>query len=102
MWLSNIEPKVDANMIADIDTNLTNLGREMGAILDRMTIQVEELVNAIKEQSSRQLLSDIKHDDIRECESVTLSLEEELSSLTLECDKVPVILEGEFHVPSLV
>ena len=93
---------MDANMIADIDTNLTNLGREMGAILDRMTIQVEELVNAIKEQSSRQLLSDIKNDDIRECESVTLILEEELSSLTLECDKVHVILEGEFHVPSLV
>ena len=53
MRLPNIEPKVDANMIPDIDINLTNLGREMGDILDRMAIQVEELKNTIKEQSSR-------------------------------------------------
>ena len=53
MRLPNIEPKVDANMIPDIDINLTNLGKEMGAILDRMAIQVEELENTIKEQSSR-------------------------------------------------
>ena len=67
MRLPNIEPKVDANMVEDIDTNLKNLGREMGAILDRMEIQVEELTNSIKEQSSRQLPSDIKNDK-RECE----------------------------------
>ena len=49
MRLPNIEPKVDANMIADIDINSMNVGREMGAILDRMAIQFEELANAIKE-----------------------------------------------------
>ena len=102
MRLPNIEPKVDANMIADIDINSMNVGREMGAILDRMAIQFEELANAIKEQSLRKLPSDIKNDDIRECESVTLSLEVELSSPTLEYDKVLVILEGEFQVLSLV
>ena len=31
-----------------------------------------------------------------------LSLEDELSSPTLECDEVPLILEGEFQVSSLV
>ena len=51
MRLPNIEPKVDTNMIANIDNNMTKLGREMGAIIDRMAIQVEELANAIKEQS---------------------------------------------------
>ena len=35
-------------------------------------------------------------------EKVTLSLEEELSSPTLKCDKVPLILEGQFQDPSLV
>ena len=75
MRLPNIKPKVDANMIADIDTNLRNLGKEMGAILDRMTIQVEELANTIKEQFSRQLSSDIKNDDIREYGRVNLSFE---------------------------
>ena len=89
MRLPNIEPKVYANMIAYIDTNFKNLGIEMGSILNRMAIQVEELANTIEEHSSRQLSS-----DIRKCESITLSLEVELSSPTLECDKVPVILEG--------
>ena len=31
-----------------------------------------------------------------------LSLEDELLSLTLDCDEVPLILEGEFQVPPLV
>ena len=43
MWLPNIELKGDANIIADNDTNLTNIGREMGVILDRIEIQVKEL-----------------------------------------------------------
>ena len=43
MRLPNIELKGDANIIADNDTNLTNIGREMGAILDRIEIQVKEL-----------------------------------------------------------
>ena len=60
------------------------------------------LEKVIKEQSLRQLPSDINNDDKWECESVTLSLEEELSSPTLEFDKVHVILEREFQVPSLV
>ena len=70
MRLPNIEPKVYAKMIAYIDTNFKNLGREMGSILNRMAIQVEKLANAIEEHSSRKLSS-----DIRECESITLSLE---------------------------
>ena len=103
MRLSNIEPKVDANMIADIDTNLTNLNREICAIVDRLAIQAEELAKAIKEESSTQLLTDTKNDDIRECENVTLSLEDELLSPTLdedndimEYDKMSLIVEGEF------
>ena len=31
-----------------------------------------------------------------------LSLEDKLSSPTLDCDEVPLILEGEFQVPPLV
>ena len=60
-------------------------------------------------QFSRQLPSDIKNDNIRECENVTLSLGDELSSPTLdednaiiESDKMSLILKGEFQVPSLV
>ena len=102
MRLPNIETNVDSNIIAYIETNVTNLTRDMFATLDRVAIHIEELAKAIKEQSSRQLLSDTKNDDKRKCESVTLNLEEELSSPTLECDKMPMILEGEFQVPSLV
>ena len=40
MQLKNIELKVEANMIANIDTNLTNLSREMYAIMERTTIQL--------------------------------------------------------------
>ena len=87
VWLPNMETKMDANMIANIDTNFTNLGREMLAIMDRMAIHVEETTKAIKEQYSRKLPSDIKNDDIWYCESVTLGLEEELSSPTLVEDK---------------
>ena len=64
MRLSNIKPKVDANMIADIDINYTNLNREMSVIMDRFTIQHEELEKVLREQSSRQLPSDTKNDDI--------------------------------------
>ena len=64
MRLSNIEPKVDANMIADIDINYTNLNREMSVIMDRLTIQHEELEKVLREQSSRQLPSDTRNDDI--------------------------------------
>ena len=70
--------------------------------MDRIAIQAEELEKVLKEQSSRQLSSDIKNDNIRKCENVNLSLEDELSSPTLECNKVPLILEGEFQVSSLV
>ena len=62
-----------------------------------------------KEQSSRQLSSDTKNDAIRESESISLSLEEELSSPTLdedknimECDKMPLVLEGELQNLTLV
>ena len=81
---------IDTNMIENIGTYCINNNKEMCA-MDRIAIQAKELEKVLKEQSSRQLLSDIKNDDIRECESVTL-----------ECDKVPLILEGEFQVSSLV
>ena len=84
MQLPNMETNVDANMIVDIDTNVTNLTRDMSTTLYRMAIHVEELAKAIKEQSSRQLLSDTNNNDKHECESVTLSLGEELSGPTLE------------------
>ena len=44
---------MDANMMANLDTNLKNLPREMYAIMERTTIQVQELEKIIKEQSSR-------------------------------------------------
>ena len=100
---ANMETKMDANMIDNIETNYKNINRETGAILDRIAIQVEELVKAIKKKSSSKLPSDTKNDDIRKCENITLSLEDELSSPTLdedkdimECDKMSFILEGEF------
>ena len=105
MRLPIMETKMDANMIADMVTNSKNLSREMYAIMER----ARELEKAIKEQYSRELLSNTKHDDIRECESTTLSLEDELPSLAMdkdkgisEYDKMPLVFEGEFQVPSLV
>ena len=87
------------NMIANISTNSKNLNREMYTIMERMTIQAQELEKGIKEQSSRKLLSDIKNDDIRESERIYLSLEEELSSPpldedknTIECDKMHLVM----------
>ena len=62
-----------------MDTNSTNINRETGAIKDKIEIKVEELAIAIKEQYAGQLSSNIKSDDIRECENVTLSREDELS-----------------------
>ena len=95
---------MDANMIANIGTNCTNLSLGMSAIMDRLAIQVGELEKIRKEQSSRQHLSDTKNDDIRECESISLSLEEELPSPALDEDKntikykkMPLVLEGEFQ-----
>ena len=107
MWLPIMETKMKANMIANIGINCTSLSREMSAIMERLAIQVEELEKLQKEQSSRQLSSDTKNDAIRECESISLSLEEELSSSTLgeakntiECDKMPLILKGELQDPT--
>ena len=97
-----MKTKMEANMIANIRINCININKEMYDIMDRIEIQDEELEKVLKELSSRQLPGDIKNDDIWECENVTLSLEDELSSSTLECDKVPLILEGEFQVLSLV
>ena len=100
---------MDANMIAGMGTISKNLNREMYAIMERTTRQAEELEKVIKEQSSRQFLSDIKNDDIRESESISLSLEDEFSNSTLdenkdimECDKMPLVLEGELKKPTLV
>ena len=98
---ANMETKMDAKMIGDMETNYTNLSREMWAIMDTIAIQAEELAKVIKQQSSRKLSSNLKSDDLRECESINLSLEDELSSLTLdedkdimECDKMSLTLEG--------
>ena len=109
MQLLNIEPKVDANMIANINTNSTNLSRELCAIMEKTTIQAKELEIFLREQSSRELPSNIKNDYIRKRESITLSLEDELLNLTLdedkitmEYDKMSLILEGELHDPTLV
>ena len=109
MQLPNIEPKVDANMIANIDNNSKNLNREMYDIMERMAIQAEELEKLQKQQSSRQFLSNAKNDDIRESENVTLSLKDEFSNSELdekkdimECDIMPLVLEGELKNPTLV
>ena len=100
---------MDANMIANIGTNCTNLSREMSAIMDRLVIQAEELEKLLKEKSSRKLPSDTKNDDIWECESISLCFEEELSSPTLDedkntidSDKMPLVLEGELQDPTVV
>ena len=44
---------MDANVIADMGINSKNLNREMYAIMERTTIQAQELAKVIKEQSSR-------------------------------------------------
>ena len=115
--LSNIEPnmeanretKLDAKMMEDMNTNLTNLGREMGGMLDKIALHVEEITRAIKEKSSTQLPRNLKNDYTRESENATLSLEYELLNPTLKEDKdildrdtLPLMLEQEFQVPSLV
>ena len=109
MRLPIMEPKMDANMLASTGTNSKNLNREMYAIMERTTIQAEELEKLQKGQSSKQLPSDIKSDDIRESGNITLSLEDELSHLTLdeemnaiECDKIPLVLEGDLQDYTLV
>ena len=51
MQLLIIETKMDANMIADMVASSKNLKREMDAITERTTRQVEELANILKEQS---------------------------------------------------
>ena len=109
MWRPNMETKMDANVIVDMNTNLKNLNREMYAIMERTTIQAQKLEKVIKEQSSRQLLSDIKNDDIQETESISLSLENDLSSSTLDEDKITMkyekmslILDRESQDPTLV
>ena len=52
----------------------------MYAIMERTERQTEELEKVINEQSSRQLPSDIKNDDIQKSESISLSLEDEFSN----------------------
>ena len=104
-----MEPKMDAHMIANMGTNLKNLNREMYPIMERMTIQAQELEKVMKEQSSRKLPSDIKNDEIWESESISLSLEDEISSstldegkITMKYDKISLILEEELQDPTLV
>ena len=77
--------------------------------MERLAIEGEELEKLQKEQYSRQLPRDTKNDVIRESESISLSLEEEHSSPTLdedkntiECEKMPLVLKGELQDPSFV
>ena len=76
MRLPIMEPKMDAKMIVDMGTNSKNLNKEMYAIIERTTIQAQELEKVIKERSSRQLPGNTKNDVIWESESMSLSLEE--------------------------
>ena len=78
---------MDADMIADMGTNSKNINREMYAIMERTIRKAEELEKLQKEQSSRQLSSNTKNDDIRENEIVNLSLEEEFSNPALDEDE---------------
>ena len=109
MRLPSMEPKMDANMIADMGTDLKNVNREMYVVMERIVRQAKELEKLRKEQSSRQLSSNTKNDDIRKNEIVNFSLEEEFSNPTLDedriimkYDKMFLILKGELQVPSLV
>ena len=43
MRLPIMEPKMDANMIADMPTNLKNINREMYAIMERIARLAQEL-----------------------------------------------------------
>ena len=43
MLLPIMEPKMNANMIAGMGTNSKNLNREMYAVMERTTIQAQEL-----------------------------------------------------------
>ena len=102
------ETKMDATMIEDMGTNSKDLNREMYTIMERMIIKGKELEKVIKEQSSRQLLSDTKNKDIRESESISLSLEDEFLNSALdenkdimECDKIPLVLERELQEPTM-
>ena len=56
----NMETNMEANMDANMDATFTNQVSDMCATIDRLEIQVGELTKAIKEKSSRQLLSNIK------------------------------------------
>ena len=61
-----MEIEMDANMIANVGTNLKDLNREVYAIMERTVRQAEELEKVRREQSSRQIPSDTKNDDIYE------------------------------------
>ena len=109
MWLPIMEPRVDANLIANIGTNLKTLNRDMYAIMERTIRQAKELEKLLKEQYSRPLPSDIKNDSLWESENVTLSLEDECSSSILdedkdiiECDKMTLVFEEELKNPTFV
>ena len=104
-----METKIEANMIADMGTNLKNINREMYVIMERTARQADELEKLEKEQASRHLPRNTKNDDIRESESIPLSLEDEFSNptldedkITMKYDKISLILEGELLVPTFV
>ena len=53
MQLLIMETKMEANVIANIGTNCTNISKEMSVVMDRLAIQAGELEKLQKEQSSR-------------------------------------------------
>ena len=88
-------------MIADMGTNSKDLNIEMYAIMERTVRQSEEWEKVIKEQSSRH--------DIRESESISLSLKDEFLNSTfdenkdiMECDQMSLVLEEELQEPTMV
>ena len=79
-----------------MEANFTNHVSDMCATIERLEIQVGQLNMDIKEQSSKQLPSDIEDDAIRECDIVTLSFEDELSGpSSVEKDNELAIEENE-------
>ena len=65
--------------LSNLEANQANTNAD----LKNVETQIRDLTLALEKQSSRPLLSDIEDEDMWECESVTLSFEEELLSQTL-------------------
>ena len=74
-------------------SNLEENHENINATLKSLETQIRQLPLATNEKYSRPLLNDIEDDEIRECDIVPLSFEEELLGLTLVEEK-----ENEFAI----